>query len=324
MAGAGCAAAVLEVSSHALVQRRVEGVRFRAGVFTNLAQDHLDYHKTPEAYREAKGILFRSLEPGATAVLNLDDEAASAYRSLVRVPVIGYGLRPGADVGAAIHAVDFRGTRLTLRAGGKEARIATRLMGRHNVYNILAAAAAARALGVDMDAIRRGIQSLEAVPGRLEPVDAGQDFAVMVDYAHTEASLRNVLECLRPLVRGRLICVFGCGGDRDRGKRPMMGRVAEALADAVILTSDNPRSEDPETILAEIRAGMQEPGRARVLADRRAAIHEAIAGAADGDVVLIAGKGHETYQIFRDGSRPFDDRQVAREALLARPLGPAR
>lgn len=318
MVAAGSRAAVLEVSSHALVQHRVAEIRFRAGVFTNLAQDHLDYHKTPEAYREAKGILFRMLEPGATAVLNLDDPAAGYYRSLARVPVVGYSLGPGAEVTAEIHAIDFRGTRLTLRAGDASAPVATRLMGRHNVSNILAAAAAARALGVGLDTIRRGVEALEAVPGRLEPVDAGQDFAVLVDYAHTEASLRSVLSCLRPLARGRLLCVFGCGGDRDRGKRPAMGRAAESLADIVFLTSDNPRSEDPEVVLAEIRGGMREPGRARVLPDRREAIRAAIAEARAGDVVLIAGKGHETYQIFRDGARPFDDRAEAREALKER------
>jgi UDP-N-acetylmuramoyl-L-alanyl-D-glutamate--2,6-diaminopimelate ligase len=321
MAASGSRAAAVEVSSHALVQRRVEGVRFRVGIFTNLAQDHLDYHGTLEAYRDAKGLLFASLEPGATAVLHVDDPASAHYRSLTRVPVVGFGLGPGADVGAEIHAVDFRGTRLTLRAGAERVPVATRLLGRHNVCNLLAAAAAARAMGVDLDAIRRGVEALDAVPGRLEPVDAGQDFAVMVDYAHTEASLRNVLECLRPLARARLVCVFGCGGDRDHGKRPAMGRVAEALADAVILTSDNPRSEDPEAILAEIRAGMREPGRARVMVDRRAAIREAVDGASAGDIVLIAGKGHETVQVFRDVTLPFDDRLEAREALRERLRG---
>jgi UDP-N-acetylmuramoyl-L-alanyl-D-glutamate--2,6-diaminopimelate ligase len=318
MVDAGCTAAVLEVSSHALIQRRVEGVRFRAGVFTNLAQDHLDYHKTLEAYREAKGLLFRMLGPGAASILNRDDPAAPYYAGLSRAPVIEYGIGAGAEIGAEIQAVDFRGTRLTLSARGRRIPIATRLMGRHNVYNILAAAASAVALGVDLDAIRRGVEALGAVPGRLEPIDGGRDFVVMVDYAHTEDALRNVLSCLRPLVRGRLICVFGCGGDRDRGKRPKMGRVAEELADRVILTSDNPRSEDPESILTEIRAGMRDAGRARVLVDRRSAIHEAIAEARAGDIVLIAGKGHETYQVFRDGTRPLDDRLVAREALALR------
>ncbi len=317
MAAGGCRAAVLEVSSHALVQRRVEGVRFRVGVFTNLAQDHLDYHRTEEAYREAKGILFRMLEPGASAAINLDDPAAGWYRGICRVPVVGYGLRPDADVRAEVHAVDFRGTRLTLSASGKRVDVSSRLMGLHNASNVLAAASAAVALGIDLETVRRGVEALTAVPGRLEPVEAGQDFAVMVDYAHTEASLRSVLACLRPLTKGRLICVFGCGGDRDRGKRPRMGRVAEELADLAILTSDNPRTEEPESILAEIRAGMREPDRARTIADRREAIRAAVAAAAAGDIVLIAGKGHETYQIFRDGTRPFDDREAAREALAS-------
>jgi UDP-N-acetylmuramoyl-L-alanyl-D-glutamate--2,6-diaminopimelate ligase len=320
MAGAGCGAAVMEVSSHALVHRRVDAVRFRAAVFTNLAQDHLDFHKTMEAYREAKGLLFRGLEPGAVAILNRDDAATPYYAERTRAAVLGFGLRPEAEIRADIHAVTFRGTRLTLRAGAREAPVASRLMGRHNVYNILAAAAAGLALGVPLDDIRRGVEALEAVPGRLEPVDAGQDFAVMVDYAHTEDALRNVLTCLRPLTKGRLICVFGCGGDRDRGKRPKMGRAAEELADVVVLTSDNPRSEDPEAILAEIRGGLTAPERALTLLDRREAIRRAVGLAAAGDIVLIAGKGHEAYQIFGDQKVPFDDRDVAREALQSRGL----
>lgn len=317
MVGAGCAAATLEVSSHALVHRRVDAVRFRAGVFTNLAQDHLDFHGTMDAYREAKGRLFSMLEPGGAAVLNVDDAATPVYRSITRAAVIGYGLGSGGTVRGEIHAVDFRGTRLTVLAKDSAAQIATRLMGRHNVYNILAAAATALAIGVDLDTVKRGVEALESVPGRLEPVDAGQDFAVMVDYAHTEDSLRNVLGCLRPLTRRRLICVFGCGGDRDRGKRPKMGRAAEELADAVVVTSDNPRSEEPQAILQEVMAGMREPGRAVVDVDRRAAIGAAIRQARAGDIVLIAGKGHETVQIFKDGAKPFDDRLVAREALAA-------
>lgn len=317
MVRAGCGAAAMEVSSHALDQGRVRGVRFAAAIFTNLTRDHLDYHPTFEHYRDAKGKLFEMLSPKSVAALNADDPVSELYAARTPARVLTYALQRPADVTAAVELVTFHGTRLVLRAGGEEVRVHTRLLGTHNVYNILGAAAAAWGMGYDLEVIKAGVENLVAVPGRLEPVDAGQDFAVLVDYAHTDDALRNVLGCLRPLVRGRLIVVFGCGGDRDRGKRPKMGRVAAELADQVILTSDNPRSESPTAILSDILAGVPERERRKVLLepDRRDAIKMAVSLARKDDAVLIAGKGHETVQIFRDRTAGFDDRLVAREVL---------
>lgn len=317
MARAGCGAAAIEVSSHALDQGRVRGVRFAAAIFTNLTRDHLDYHPTFEHYRDAKGKLFEMLSSRAVAALNADDPVSEHYASRTPARVVTYGLKRPADVTASVELVTFHGTRLVLRAGGEEVRLHTRLIGTHNAYNILGAAACAWGMGYDLEVIKAGVENLASVPGRLEPVDAGQDFAVLVDYAHTDDALRNVLGCLRPLVRGRLLVVFGCGGDRDRGKRPKMGRVAAELADQVILTSDNPRSESPTAILSDILAGIPDRERRKVLqeVDRRDAIKLAVSLARKDDVVLIAGKGHETVQIFRDRTAGFDDRLVAREVL---------
>ena len=315
MVAAGCKSAVMEVSSHALDQGRVRGVQFAGAVFTNLTRDHLDYHPTFESYRDAKGKLFGSLPQRAIAALNADDDVSEHYAKQTSAHIVYYGLKRRAEVSAAVELATFHGTRLRLRLGTEDLRVNTRLVGTHNVYNILGAAACTWAMGYDLEQIKAGIENLASVPGRLDPVDAGQDFAVLVDYAHTDDALRNVLTCLRPLLRGRLIVVFGCGGDRDRGKRPKMGRVAAELADQVILTSDNPRSESPTAILSDITQGIS--GRTKVLVDpdRRGAIKLAISLARKDDVVLIAGKGHENYQIFRDRTVTFDDRQVAREVL---------
>lgn len=321
MVRAGCTSAVMEVSSHALDQERVFGIRFAAGIFTNLTRDHLDYHPTAEAYREAKGRLFEMLPPHGIAVLNADDPASEVFASRTRARTVRYGLHRGAEVMGIVEEVSLRGMRLRIRCGSEEAVVRTRLVGGHNAYNMLAAAACAWAMGYEFEPIQAGLEGLAAVPGRLEPVDAGQEFSVLVDYAHTEDALRNVLECLRPLLRGRLILVFGCGGDRDRGKRPRMGEVASRLADQVILTSDNPRSENPLDIIREIDAGIRLKTRRLIEPDRRMALKMALSLARRGDVVLIAGKGHENCQIFRDQIRPFDDRKVAREILeeLTRP-----
>lgn len=314
MAAGGCKSAAMEVSSHALDQGRVRGVHFAAGVFTNLTRDHLDYHATWESYREAKARLFEGLSAKSIAALNADDETSALYEKRTAAHVVTYGLKRKAEIGGAVELTTFNGTRLRLRLGTEERVIHTRLVGTHNAYNILAAAACTWAMGYDLDHIKAGIENLVAVPGRLEPVDAGQDFAVFVDYAHTEDSLRNVLQALRPLVRGRLIAVFGCGGDRDRGKRPAMGKAASELADQTVVTSDNPRSENPLDIIKEIVGGMT-TRRYLIEPDRRSAIKMALSLARKDDAVLIAGKGHETYQIFRDQTRTFDDRQVAREVL---------
>jgi UDP-N-acetylmuramoyl-L-alanyl-D-glutamate--2,6-diaminopimelate ligase len=306
MVDAGDTACAMEVSSHALDQHRVGGVRFAAAAFTNLTQDHLDYHADMEAYFAAKALLFDGRCPTAA---NADD----AYGR--RLPA---DLRFGLDAeDADVRAVDVRygsaGTALTMQTPWGEGALETRLVGRFNAENALAAAASAGLAGVPFAAIIAGLSGLTGVPGRLEVVSTDQPFAVVVDYAHTADALENVLRAVRPLATGRVIVVFGCGGDRDRGKRPAMARAACRLADHVIITTDNPRSEDPLAIIAEIEAGAD--GRQEVEADRRRAIERAIGMAGTGDVVLIAGKGHEQGQDVAGVISPFDDREVAREVL---------
>jgi UDP-N-acetylmuramoyl-L-alanyl-D-glutamate--2,6-diaminopimelate ligase len=309
MLDGGDVACAMEVSSHALELHRADAIHWAVAVFTNLTQDHLDFHSDMEAYFNAKRRLFEAA-PGA-AVINVDDP---------------YGRRLAADFDAVTiaidHDADLRAEDVrfglggsTFTVGGIELR--TPLPGRFNVLNVLGAVAVARELGIDDATIARAVPQAGRVPGRFEPVDEGQPFAVLVDYAHTPDSLENVLRAARQLAPGRVICVFGAGGDRDRGKRPEMGRIAGALADVAIVTSDNPRSEDPEAIIAQVVAGMDAAPIAQ--ADRRAAIEHAVGMADDGDVVVIAGKGHEQGQEFADGRKvPFDDVAVAREALRAR------
>jgi UDP-N-acetylmuramoyl-L-alanyl-D-glutamate--2,6-diaminopimelate ligase len=314
MADRGVSAVAMEASSHGLHQHRVGGIRFACAVFTNLSQDHLDYHGTMEAYFAAKARLFT---PGMTerAAVNVDDPQG---RRLLRsdVPVVTYGMGPEADLRA--EEVETSAAGIAFRAGGVEVR--SPLRGLFNVYNCLAALAAARALGLDREAAARGIAAVGGVPGRVEPVEEGQPFLVLVDYAHTPDGIENVLRAARPLVGedGRLLVVFGAGGDRDRTKRPLMGRAATSLADLTVITSDNPRSEDPLAIIAQIEAGAREGGGAyEVEPDRRAAIRLAFSRAGEGDVVVIAGKGHETGQEVGGRVIPFDDRVVAREELRA-------
>ncbi len=324
MVSAGCRSAAMEVSSHALHQERAAGVRFAAGVFTNLTRDHMDYHGTMESYRDAKGRLFEALPPRGIAALNADDPVSDHYAGRSAARVVRYGIRSRAEVTGAVERCTFHGTRLRMRLGAEELVVHSRLVGTHNAYNMLAAAACTWAMGYDLDPIKAGLENLACVPGRLEPVEAGQEFAVLVDYAHTDDALRNVLECLRPLLRGRLIVVFGCGGDRDRGKRPKMGRVAAQLADQIVLTSDNPRGEDPLDIIREVDSGIGAKSKRLIEPDRRLAIKLAISLARKEDAVLIAGKGHEAVQVLRDQTRAFDDRLVAREVLsdLSRRLEP--
>jgi UDP-N-acetylmuramoyl-L-alanyl-D-glutamate--2,6-diaminopimelate ligase len=311
----GVRAAAMEVSSHGLDQRRVDGTRYACAVFTNLSQDHLDYHGTMEAYFEAKARLFTP-DLSAEAVVDVDTEEGRRLAARSTVPTLTFGVRAvDADVVATDVTIEARG--IAFRAGGLS--IHSPLRGPYNVSNCLAACTAARRMGVGDDAIAEGIARLAGVPGRLEPVDAGQPFTVLVDYAHTPDSLENVLRATRELAGdGRLIVVFGCGGDRDRGKRPLMGEAATRLADRTIVTSDNPRSEDPLAIVAEIEPGAVRGGGAYTIEpDRRAAIAAAVAEASPGDVVVIAGKGHETGQQFADHTVPFDDREVSREELVA-------
>jgi UDP-N-acetylmuramoyl-L-alanyl-D-glutamate--2,6-diaminopimelate ligase len=321
MLDAGDRSCAMEATSHGSELRRLLGVRFAALVFTNLSQDHLDFHGTLVAYFEAKRRLFTEPDPDGRrppAALNVaDPHGRGLYdelRALGETP-LSFGLAADAAVRADELELTAAGARL--RADGISLR--TRLRGRFNVENILAAVAAARLLGIEDDAIATGVAHVAGVPGRFEAVDEGQPFTVLVDYAHTPEALANVLGEARRLTAGRLVCVFGCGGDRDRGKRPVMGEVADRLADRVIVTSDNPRSEEPGAIIEEILAGVD--GDVETEVDRAAAIARALEDAAEGDVVVIAGKGHEQGQEVRGWTVPFDDREVAREAL--RRLGAA-
>jgi UDP-N-acetylmuramoyl-L-alanyl-D-glutamate--2,6-diaminopimelate ligase len=298
MLDAGDRSAVMEATSHGSELGRLERVRFRALAFTNLTQDHLDFHGTMERYYEAKRRLFTEHEPAPAAAINVDDEwgtkLAAELRRLDRAPVLTYGLTGDADLGRH--------------------EFATRLKGRFNTLNVLAAWAVSRLVGVPEEAVAEGLEKVDGVPGRFEAVEEGQPFTVVVDYSHTPDSLENVLRAARELTQGRVICVFGAGGDRDRGKRPIMGRIASDLADVAIVTSDNPRSEDPQAIIDEILGGVT--GEVEIEPDRRAAIEQAVAMAQAADVVVIAGKGHEQGQELSDGRKiPFDDREVAREAL---------
>jgi UDP-N-acetylmuramoyl-L-alanyl-D-glutamate--2,6-diaminopimelate ligase len=318
---AGARHAVMEVSSHSLDQRRADGIRFAVGVFTNLTQDHLDYHKTREQYLAAKRRLFEGLDAEATAVVNADDPASDEIVAGCRARVVRFGLRPTADVRARIVEEGSLGSRFVLHHASGEFEVHTPLVGRHNVANALGAAAAAMALGVGEEAVRRGLAGLVNVPGRLQRVDAGSlGFGVFVDYAHTDDALNNVLRAMRPLTRGRLWCVFGCGGDRDRTKRPLMAQAVARGADAFIITSDNPRTEDPLAIIADIERGLTEADRRRgeMVPDRAAAIARAVGRLERGDVLLIAGKGHENYQIFGTEKVHFDDVEAAAAAIAGR------
>jgi UDP-N-acetylmuramoyl-L-alanyl-D-glutamate--2,6-diaminopimelate ligase len=311
----GVGAVAMEVSSHGLDQHRVGGIRYGCAVFTNLSQDHLDYHGSLEEYFRAKALLFTPAMADRAAINHDSPEG----RALVRddLPTLTYGLGPDAGLRGEDLEVEAEGLRF--RADGLEVR--SRLRGAFNAHNCLAALAASRQVGIDDHAAVAGIAALAGVPGRMEPVEAGQPFLVVVDYAHTPDSLENVLRASRPLAGShRVIAVFGCGGDRDRSKRPIMGQVATRLAALTVVTSDNPRSEDPLEIIAEIEPGARRGGgRYVVEPDRRAAIRLALTEASPGDVVVVAGKGHETGQEFADGTIPFDDRVVARQELEGMP-----
>ncbi len=325
MVEAGSRAVAMEVSSHALVQHRVRGVDWDAAIFTNLTQDHLDYHKSMDAYFDAKASLFETVYAQTAkrgkSVINTDDRYG---RFLVeRLPKKAKPLTYGLGVHPAFRAssvrFDFTGTQFQLTARDREYLVRTPLIGMFNVYNSLAAITACAAVGIE---IRRAIAALAnapQIPGRLERVPAKRNFHVFVDYAHTDDALTNVLRTLRDLRPRRLVVVFGCGGDRDRAKRPLMGRAAAQLADYSIVTSDNPRNEDPEKILADVLTGMRDIARETIV-DRHEAIARAINLAEQGDIILIAGKGHETYQEFENGRRTaFDDVSVARNAIAAKP-----
>jgi UDP-N-acetylmuramoyl-L-alanyl-D-glutamate--2,6-diaminopimelate ligase len=319
MRSAGCKAVAMEVSSHALVQARVRGIEWDAAIFTNLTQDHLDFHRTMEAYFEAKARLFSGLigqRKKGRAVINLDDRYGAQLINRFKndIPVHTYGLGALADFRASNVRIDFHGTSYQLDALGKSYLVRLPLIGQFNVYNSLAAIAGASAMGVDVRNAVLSLANANAVPGRLEAVPAQRQFRVFVDYAHTDDALLNVIRTCRELNPERLIVVFGCGGNRDRTKRPRMGAVVDQHADYAIVTSDNPRKEDPAAIIEEIKPGLKR-GRYEAILDRREAIFKAIAMAQARDIILIAGKGHETYQEFADHTAPFDDVAVAREAL---------
>jgi UDP-N-acetylmuramoyl-L-alanyl-D-glutamate--2,6-diaminopimelate ligase len=324
MADRGSGACAMEVSSHALALRRVDEVSFAAGVFTNLTRDHLDFHADMEGYFEAKRRLFEMLPRDRPSLLNVDDPRGPALAEIVGRPVT-YAISRPADITPGPLSSSLDGLTFDVRTPRGTLHLRSRLVGRPNVYNILAAVATGVALDLPFDAIERGIQALDGVPGRFQIVSSDKDgVTVIVDYAHTDDALRNLLETARPLASGRLITVFGCGGDRDRPKRPLMGAVAGRLSDLIIVTSDNPRSEDPRKIIEEIQLGITPDTRRdsgqRLLSivDRLEAIGKAIELARPGDVVLVAGKGHEKYQVIGDEVLSFDDVAVAREALVRR------
>jgi UDP-N-acetylmuramoyl-L-alanyl-D-glutamate--2,6-diaminopimelate ligase len=321
MVDVGCTAVAMEVSSHALALGRVADIRFNVALMTNIGRDHLDFHGTMDSYVDTKATLFRMLEDGKdpkAAVLNADEPYLGRFLQKIpkdKVATVLYGFSEGADVRGLDPEYSDRGTVFTLCAGTKRQRIRVSLPGRFNVMNALAAAAVGYGLGTDFEAIVGGLEGARGVKGRLEVVPGMRGFSVWVDYAHTPESLKDILATARDMAKGRVIVVFGCGGDRDRGKRPIMGRVAGDICDLVIITDDNPRTENEDQILDDIEVGLREtPAPYLRIKDRREAIKEAVTAARVGDIVVIAGKGHETYQIFKEETVHFDD---AEEALRA-------
>lgn len=334
MAEKGVTHVCMEVSSHALVFGRIAGCEFDTAVFTNLTEDHLDFHKTMDNYAKAKATLFalvseeKQVKQGKHACINGDDPYASLMEGAVadtnRCPIITYGLKPSADLYA--HDIHFTGnaSSFMIRYQSKEYQIHTKLAGRFNVYNALASMASALAEGVGIEDAIHGLHSFASVPGRFEIIDEGQRFGVIVDYAHTPDGLENILVTAREITKGKVIVAFGCGGDRDRRKRPIMGQIAAEKADIIFVTSDNPRTEDPKRIIEDVLAGIQQEAEKKkttqyyVYPKRREAIKKAVQAASDGDIVLIAGKGHENYQILKDKTIHFDDREEARKAIRER------
>jgi UDP-N-acetylmuramoyl-L-alanyl-D-glutamate--2,6-diaminopimelate ligase len=319
----GLDSVVMEVSSHALELKRPDGIEFDVAVFTNLTQDHLDFHKDMDGYLAAKMRLFSDLmkrDRRTFAIINVDDPAGKRIIQETNAEVITYAVQGEAD----LKILDFHSSveGLVFRAsirGDRELEVKLQLSGEYNLYNALAALGVGLSQGLDLDVIKSGLESVNLVPGRFERVDCGQDYTVVVDYAHTPDALERVLQTARKITESRLITVFGCGGDRDKTKRPLMGRVATILSDYSIITSDNPRTEDPMEIIFQIQAGINsslpEGGEYELLPDRRSAIQRAIEMAEKGDVIIIAGKGHENYQILKDRRIHFDDREVAREFI---------
>ena len=328
MVDAGVTHCIMEVSSHALALGRTAGVEYDTAVFTNLTQDHLDFHKTFDNYLAAKAKLFKQVsasyqvKEGKGAVINMDDAYGQSIVDVTTSPMITYSTEGKGSMNASDLTVTAKSSQFTLNYDGKSYPISTKIAGMFNVYNTLAAVGATLYEGLSMEEIVKGLATFTAVPGRFELIEEGQDFAVVVDYAHTPDGLENILQTAKRIVENRILVVFGCGGDRDATKRPIMGRIAAQFGDRVFVTSDNPRTEDPVQIVKDVEVGVKEGFRDgvtyEVIVDRREAIHKAIAEATTGDVVIIAGKGHEDYQILKDETIHFDDREVAREALKER------
>ena len=307
--------AVMEVSSHSAIQHRIENIDFKTAVFTNITTEHLDYHKTISNYMNAKVELFKNLRKDSFAVLNADDEFSEYFADRTNAKILWYGIKNDADIKAEICRESTSDIMIKLKYSGKEIDMKMPFVGVHNVYNVLAAVASAISLGFELDVIKSGIETAPTVPGRLESVPCNRGFEVVVDYAHTPHALETVLQALRNLVKGRILLVFGCGGDRDKEKRPLMGRIADEKSDIFWLTNDNPRSEDPLNIIDGIKVGIK-PGRSfHTQINRHKAIADALSEAKDGDLVLVAGKGHEKYQIIKDTITPFDDREVIKAIL---------
>ncbi len=324
MVSSGIDYVVMEVSSHALAQERVVGCEFDTAIFTNVTQDHLDYHKTFENYIAAKARLFTSLtqvgniKANKNAVINIDDEASKAMLANTKCKVLTYGVHNDSDIKAVDINVLASGANFTTTGDFGCIPLQLKITGVFNVYNVMGAIGAALAEHITKETIKETLESFTSVPGRFELVDEGQDFSVIVDYAHTPDGLENILKTARQIAVNRIITVFGCGGDRDRTKRPIMGRIATELSDVIIATSDNPRSEDPESILTQVEVGVLEvlgDKQHEKITDRKTAIYRAIGMAKAGDIVIIAGKGHEDYQILKDKTIHFDDKEVAREAI---------
>ena len=311
---AGVDYAIMEVSSHALDQDRIEGIRFHSSIFTNLTQDHLDYHKTLENYFKTKAKLFKNLASNSVAIINNDDKYGRRLKDLTKAGIVTYGIQNKADIMASDIKFGCQSSEFLLSTPKLKINLNTRLIGRYNIYNILAAAAWARNEGIDMATIKSVVEELSTVPGRLERITSGASFSVFVDYAHTEDALKNTINSLRNLSKNRIIVVFGCGGERDKTKRPKMGRIVSELSDYAVITTDNPRSEDPQEIIKDIKRGIKKNNYCVIL-ERIDAIRKSLMLANPGDIVLIAGKGHENYQILKDRVTHFDDREAVRECL---------
>lgn len=316
MASCGAEYCVMEVSSHALDQGRLEGVHFSSAIFTNLTQDHLDYHKDMESYFRAKSLLFKGLKSLSLSVINVDDPYGRRLLPITRGRKLTYAIDAAADIRARNMVFELSASSFEIHYPRGKIKVRTPFIGRHNVYNILAAFAWALSENLNINAIRQGIESLAHVPGRLERVDNDRGIFIFIDYAHTEDGLINVLKALRAVSSAKIILVFGCGGDRDRTKRPRMGAAACQGADHAIVTSDNPRSEEPKAIIDEIVRGFSKKN-FEVCVDRKEAIGRALNRAKAEEIVLIAGKGHEDYQIFKDGTVPFHEREIVKGFLGA-------